>query len=397
MLFRELLSDALEKKRADFGVFFERSHREREEFRMTLETLGRLSHHEITERLGSLPDVGGIPSDEIERLGNFAVPFGHSWQNHEQARHWAAEVLSDRTTFAADGSQIYAGKETSLPVAGIQIGWFENPHNAELPYEKNARFEILSPEDLLGGEADNLNPETRVGERRFHAEVEKAAEFLSKMKGWRERGERMPLAFFDGTILVSFSLPRTAIQESFIQAMVSLVRHSRETGVPIVGYVDRSFSRDILAMALAFEGEPRSESQSLYDSDILRGMLAGWGDRSCFCFSKRRGMSAFEDPATGRSHVGFTYLQTAADAAPVRLDIPSWVYEDGLLNEVIDVIRAECVIGVGYPYALEAADQTAVISVRDREVFLKALQDFAKREKLDFKISRKNESKGRRR
>jgi NurA-like 5'-3' nuclease len=79
------------------------------------------------------------------------------------------------------------------------------------------------------------------------------------------------------------------------------------------------------------------------------------------------------------------------------LDIPAWVYEQGFLNELIDVVRAECVIGLGYPYPLETADQTAVISGRDREVFLRALQELATREKLDFSVARKDTSKARRR
>jgi hypothetical protein len=68
-----------------------------------------------------------------------------------------------------------------------------------------------------------------------------------------------------------------------------------------------------------------------------------------------------------------------------------------LLEEVVDVVRAECVVGLGYPYALETADATAVISARDREVFFRALQEFANRGKLDFSVSRKDASKGRRR
>jgi hypothetical protein len=67
------------------------------------------------------------------------------------------------------------------------------------------------------------------------------------------------------------------------------------------------------------------------------------------------------------------------------------------LEETIDAVRAECVIGLGYPYALETADATAVISARDRELFFRALQEFAKRGKLNFSVSRKDASKGRRR
>ncbi|MFS8160592.1 MAG: hypothetical protein ACMG6E_10400 [Candidatus Roizmanbacteria bacterium] len=67
------------------------------------------------------------------------------------------------------------------------------------------------------------------------------------------------------------------------------------------------------------------------------------------------------------------------------------------LNEVLDVVRAECVIGLGYPYTLETADQTAVITIQDREIFLQALQGFAKENNLEFRVSRKAASKGRRR
>ncbi len=105
----------------------------------------------------------------------------------------------------------------------------------------------------------------------------------------------------------------------------------------------------------------------------------------------------FLDAETGKSIVGFVYLQTTSNGAPVRLDIPTWIYETNLLDEVLDTVRAECVIGLGYPYALETADATAVITAHDREVFLKALQEFASREKLNFNVSRKATSKGRRR
>jgi hypothetical protein len=73
------------------------------------------------------------------------------------------------------------------------------------------------------------------------------------------------------------------------------------------------------------------------------------------------------------------------------------VYERGLLEEVIDTVRAECVVGVGYPYAIETADEAAVISVRDRELFLRTFQDFADSNGLGFRVSRKAMSKAHRR
>ncbi len=403
MLYRELLTTELDKQRDDFRRFSQSQASDLTEYLHKLEQLNQTPYAEIQKRLAD-KNAGAIPSDELDRLKSFSVSFAESWANHETARVWANEILKNRTTFAADGSQLFSEREVSLPVGAIQIGWFENPHDAMQHYEKSAYFEILSPEVLLQQQEEPINPETRVGERRFHAEVEKAGEFLRKKKGWRERGEKMPLAFFDGTLLVSFSLPQTDLQETFIKRMVGLVKLSRETEVPIIGYVDRSYARDLMNLLDTLDNAQTSNKQTLYDANILHAStadfsqtLTNWGDRTCFCFSKRKGLSAFLDKETGKSLVGFTYLQTTGEGAPARLDVPSWIYEKGFLNEVLDVVRAECVIGLGYPYALETADQIAVITMHDREIFLRALQDFAMREKLNFNVSRKAASKGRRR
>jgi len=403
MLFREKLQSALTQKNADFQLHLQEQSQELEFYLSTLAELEKTPFAEIDRRFANVENVGAIPADELERNGSFSFPFANSWKNHEQARAWAFDILANRTTFAADGSQLYVEKETSLPIGAIQIGWFENPHNMEQGYEKNADFRILSPKQLLENQDEPMNPETRVGEERFHAEAAKVGEFLTRKSGWQERGERMPLAFFDGTLLVSFSLPQTKIQTSFVRAVADLVRHSREMQVPMIGYVDRSFARDLISMLGNFTPEAM-ENRTLYDASMLHGRVPGfqtvlrsWGDRTCFCYSKRSGLNAFLDIATGRPLVGFSYLQTTSESSPSRLDIPAWIYEQGLFGELLEVVRAECVVGLGYPYALETADQTAVISIRDREVFFRALQEFATREKLGFSVTRKGASKGRRR
>lgn len=402
MLFRDKLDKELRSKIEAFKLYGEGHIKDVEQYLTRLSRMEAGDYSGLAERLVGLENFGAYPAQELASAGSFRFSFGLRWENHEQARRWAGDILEKRTTFAADGSQIYVAKATLLPAAAIQIGWFENPHDLDTPYEKNARFEILTPNDLFKQDDDPMNPDIRVEERRYLGEVERVGEFLEKKQGWQGRGERMPLAFFDNPLLVPFS--QKGLQKSFLDATVGLVQLSRETGVPLVGYVDRSFSRDILTLLENFEFGQQPLLTSLYDASVLNAVrddgsryLSEWGDRTCFCYSKRRGLGAFEDAASGRSTVGFTYLQTTADTSPARLDVPSWVYEAGLLIELIDVVRAECVIGLGYPYALEAADQTAVISGRDREVFFRALQKFANRGKLDFGAARKDTSKARRR
>lgn len=395
MLFREQLDEELRRRIAEFQRFAATQSSDLTNYQGWLAEMESAEYPEISARFAEAENTGAIPSNEVSTARSFCVPFQITWENHQRARVWASDVLDDRTTFAADGSQIYAGKETSAPIAAVQIGWFENPHNVGTAYEKNARFELLSPADLFYEQDDPMNPDIRVEERRYRGEVERVREFLEKKRGWQARGEKMPLAFFDNPLLVPFS--QKGLQKSFLEATVALVDLSRDTEVPLVGYVDRSFSRDLLTMLEHFASSTRSCELAIYDGSVLTGVLKNWGDRTCFCYSNRRGLDAFDDAGNSRSKVGFAYLQTTSDSPPARLDIPSWIFEAGLLDEVVDVVRAECVVGLGYPYALEAADQTAVISPRDREIFFRALQEFANRGKLDFSVSRKNASKSRRR
>lgn len=397
MLYRELLTDELRQKSEGFRRFASDKAQDLSAYLEKLARFGQKTCVEITEVLREKSNCGAIPADEFDAAENFSFSFGQNWSNHEEARAWAFEILKKRTTFAADGSQLFLEREISLPVGAIQIGWFENPHCETKSYKKNAEFTVLTPEDLMLPDEPYIQ-ETIVGLRRFEAEIKKVSEFLEGKKHWRENGERMPLAFYDNTLLLSISLPKKDFEENFIEKLVDLVRLSRETKVPLVGYVDRSYARDLMTMLDAFEGKRGAALKTLDDASILHSSaLKNWGDRTPFCYAMRRNLDAFIDFQTQKSLVGFVYLQTTGDNVPARLDIPAWIYEEGLLPEVLDTVRAECVIGLGYPYALETADQTAVITLRDREIFLQALQGFAKENNLNLRVSRKSASKGRRR
>lgn len=400
MLHSELLRRELEEKGGEFRRYLEGQKAAALFYLEALERLENTPPAEVAQKLARLENPAAVPSDELQ--GSFSFPFEQSWKNHEQARAWAMDILRDRTTFAADGSQLYLEKETSLPIGAVQVGWFENPHDGTIRYEKNAKFQVLLPEQLLLlGEP--VIPERRVGEIRMEEEIAVFRHFFENKKGWRARGERMPLAFFDGTLMLSDRHPEKGMPANSEPRLLELLELSRECGVPLVGYIDRSFARDIVSMLDGIEDRGPG-GQTLYDASVLCSGIDGipkklksWGERTVFCFSRRRGLDAFLDPSTGRSRAGFTYIQTTSGGGPARLDIPSWIYTEGLLEEVLDVVRAECVVGLGYPYAIESADQASVISSPDREKFLRALQGFAVREKLGFNVARKAESKTRRR
>ncbi len=396
LLHPELLKQELDAKRDEFSRLAEDRARDLDIYSGQFSRLVE-SPPEAFRDLSRSQSCGAFPSTEMFDRRSLTIAFGESWSNHEEARNWAAGILDGRTTFAADGSQLFAEREVSLPIGAVQIGWFENPHRDDAAYEKNARFILLSPSELLSADEPAI-PETRVSERRFREEIETALGFFERHRGWESRGERMPVAFYDGTLFLSIALERTQIQTNMIDRLADLIKASERTRVPVVGYVDRSYARDLMTLADEHRGHSGPAIRTVDDvSAVARAEITNWGDRTPFFFGRRRGLESYFEESTGESIAGFVYLRTTADGPPARLDVPSWVFRSGLLDQLVDVVRAECVVGLGYPYPLETADQTAVITVRDRDVFLHALQGFAGANELDFRISRKAASKGRRR
>jgi hypothetical protein len=405
MLYRTHVISALEKTREEFARF-ERSLRgEVAELAARLQALAGRTGAEV--RRESRADVARVafPSGELEHAGGAVVPFRESWRSHEEARRWALEALRGRVTFAADGSQIFPGRDANIPVAAVQIASFENPHTPEGRYFKDVHFEIVTPEQLLGRAGDYESPEQIVAIRRFELEARAVCDFLERRRGWRGRGERAPLAFFDNTLLVASLRKGTDrhLSQRMAEALAELILLSRDAEVPVVGYVDHSYAHDIAGLLAALNQDlPESNA---YDAQILRARVGGrgepplarWGERTIFWHCQRPNLSEVFFDEAGEPLVGFVYLQTTGDGHPARLDIPAWVHEAGLVEEVADAVRAECVVGNGYPYAIETADQAALMNARDREQFLRVVQDFAAEHRLDLRLSRKALSKGRRR
>ena len=120
-----------------------------------------------------------------------------------------------------------------------------------------------------------------------------------------------------------------------------------------------------------------------------------WGDRSPLFQCERSGiLDTYQEQ---RDRITFTYLKTTRGGYPARLEMPRWIWETGLVDQVVDWVRAEVIIGGGYPYVIETADQTAVLQAQDRQIFYRMLQDWAEQEDLNLRLSRKMVSKARRR
>ncbi len=281
---------------------------------------------------------GARPTWEQDQMP-FVLPFaeGRDWPHHRSARQWAAGVLENVTTFAADGSVIEPSGDMSVSVGLVQIGWFENPHNSTVPYVKDVSVDVVLPEDLRGDA-----PGVEIAWRRYQGETERAIAFMKA-----HAGQRGAVAFLDGTLTISFVRGMTDSRQAQYQACINeLIGVSEQTRVPAVGYVDSSDSIDFLGLMMSTVKGTKIGYENLRPMRATdAGLLAflkprmQWGER-CRAYICDR-----DDGVIGndyyRDRICFTYLQTSQQSPPARLEIPRWVFDDHELFEwVLAVVRA---------------------------------------------------------
>ncbi len=444
MLYTSRVLAALAEKRDQFQGFGADFGKQISSYREALRQLGQRypGAADISARLAARTDTapaGALPTQEYDRwralladstAGQIpALPFAERFEHHQQSRAWA-ERIRGITTVAVDGSQLPPWRDASLPVGLIQVGLFENPHESARPYIKDVVVEILSPADLTEGEdvhrstaffgqmapghngTEGDTVESVLGRqraphesfaysdqmvhlRRFELETQTLVNWMQRYQDRpAEARGPFPVVFYDGSLVVSFALTMPpAYRERYVSATLALLEASQNYRVPLIGYIDTSYARDVTTLlGRLFEQLP--ETKHLHDALLWQGALE-WGARTPAFISARGDVLG----GYGRFHeqVAFVYMQTVSHRPPARLEFPRWMLEDGLLDAVLDVVRAEVIIGNGYPYAIEAADAVAVISLRDREEFYRLFQEFAARNDLGLSFSSKILSKSRRR
>ncbi len=421
MLHKGKLQAALNLKRGQFSLYDGTYSEQLKEYQTALETL--YENYSTSTQLEQIlpPDGSGIPAGarpniEFDRWLVTAeqadyhgplFPFGREFANHEQARQWA-ECIEGITTVAVDGSQLLPWRDASIPVALVQVGFFVNPHTVGRPYTKDVRMEVLAPDDIAEPPKDDHSDsdsypysDMQVTLRRYLLEIDTLCNQMELLAQARRAGDPVhsPVVFFDGSLVVSFALtmPDT-YRKQYIDSAITLLQTSEQLRVPLIGYIDTSYARDMITMLRRVDSLKRQpvlrETRKIHDALLWQGHLS-WGDRTPAMICARGDI--LEGYGHYRDKVAFSYLQTSARRPPARLEFPRWMLDAGIVDPVMDVVRAELIAGNGYPYAIETADAVSVITMQDRNEFYGQFQAFIERQGVKFTFSTKSMSKGRRR
>jgi hypothetical protein len=379
--------EILNAKREQLTQFDQDAVQRFNQYRKNWEKFVKSSDADIENQLADCSNPSAVPLEPLSKAIDGIMPFHLSWENREQSLAWVRDRLQGITTFAVDGSQIYPSKDLSLPIALIQVGWFENPHLPTGIYEKDTVQDILTPEDL--NISDTSEPADRqVSFRRFALEIERLTDYMQA-----QRNREDCLVFFDGALVGTFAAAFDQdLRQKYVDCLLNLLRTSEECRVPLVGYVDTSYAHDLVNLLQALFDLPAPRAVS--DAWLVNWNME-WGDRTPLFRCQRDGILTYYEEQ--RHQIAFTYLKANRDGYPVRVELPVWVYEADLSDRVLDWVRGEVIIGKGYPYVIETADQTAVLQTDDRQAFYRILQDWAEDTSINLRFSRKMVSKIRRR
>ncbi|HTL88566.1 MAG TPA: DNA double-strand break repair nuclease NurA [Leptolyngbya sp.] len=379
----------LDRKREDFMSFDRTALQALQRYGTALIQMSQKSDQALLTALEGMTDCGARP---LEPLGLFPEWITHcnlSWQNREESLKWVRDRITGVSTFSVDGSQIYPSKDFSIPIALVQIGWYENYHLPSGEYEKDIDLDVLTPNDLKVGRGDLAD--RRVNLRRFEMECDRIVQYMEE-----RAGNQSCLAFFDGSLIATFAEAFDEETRNFyVRCIRSVLQASEDYRIPVIGYIDTSSARDLTEMLQRLCQLP--ESSTIHDAQLLNRAKnqMQWGDRTPIFLCQRPGIRDLYYEQ--RDRIAFTYLKTSQDGYPARIELPLWVYEEGWHDRVLDWVRAEVIVGGGYPYVIETADQVAVLKSDDRQTFYRLLQDWAEKEDLALRLSRKMISKVRRR
>ncbi len=254
-------------------------------------------------------------SDKLSKIPTFTI--------NEDGK-WFLRELDGKRVVGVDGSQVKPLKDIGVPLGGIQIAKLSIEHG-------NGHHDLIHRSAFIDMDED-------VSLARFKMEI----------KALMEEMDGKSLLFFDGSLSTSFTADyNQKLRQEYSGLISTLIQKSEETRSPLVGYVDRSYARDLA----------KSLGVNAYDPYLLSSTLNLMEYTQVFR-SEKDGLC-------------YSYLR-ANPNQPVRLEYPLWM--EDIHHDIVKSVMAECMLGStrGYPYVLERAHTCCQIERKERTDFMRA-------------------------
>lgn len=346
-----------------------------EEYRDGLEKLKSIDLS-MNERLS--PYSGAKLLENGKLIRNF--PF--NWKSRHEAMLWVDTVLSGAAVGAVDGSQIYSDKNYEIPIAVIQTSQILNRHTDDSKYIENTEAGIITPDEFEAASVYSFGSEY-IDARRFAAECESIKRLMKE--------HDKPCILLDGALILShINVLNRNIREIYVKAITKLLEASESSRAPVIGFIDTTMPHDITLMMHFLLGLKKGK---LSDTHLFSPLL--WGERTAAFLcdrDDRRGeesKSVLDNYGKFRNEIAFFYMRVSS-GLPARVEFPGWIYQEGMVDKIADIIRAECVIRSNYPDILMRAHEAALIRRSEHELFYGMLDNFCRAHGIKINKSAKH-------
>ncbi|VVB90850.1 NurA domain protein [uncultured archaeon] len=364
MLDLKSISDQFDARLSAIKLYDAERKTRSEEYRTELKKLDVIDLS-MNERLNAYSGA------KLLEPGKLIRSFPFNWKNRHDAIEWVDSVLSGVAVGAVDGSQIYSDKNYEIPLAVIQTSQILNRHTNDSDYKENIEAEIITPDEFEDASVYSFGSEY-IDARRF------ALECNSIIRLMKENDK--PFIMLDGALILShINVLNRNIREIYIKAITKLLEASESTRTPLIGFIDTTTSpRDITLMMHFLFGLKKGK---LSDTHLFSHIL--WGDRTaaflCDRDDRRGGeaRSVLDNYGEYKNRIAFFYMRVS-NGFPARVEFPAWMHEDGKVDKIADIIRAECVIRSNYPDILMRAHEAVVIKMNEHDLFYGMLDNFCK-------------------
>jgi len=302
--------------------------------------------------------------------GKLIRSFPFNWKNRHEAIEWVDSLLSDVAVGAVDGSQIYSDKNYEIPLAVIQTSQILNRHTNDSDYKENTEAQIITPDEFESASVYSFGSEY-VDARRFALECDSIVRLMKE--------DDKTCILLDGALILShINVLNRNIRDIYVRAITKLLEASEKMRTPVIGFIDTTMSRDLTLMMHFLFGLKKGK---LSDTHLFSHLL--WGERTAAFLcdrDDRRGeeaRSVLDNYGKFRDQIAFFYMRVS-NGLPARVEFPAWMYEEGMVDKIADIIRAECVIRSNYPGILMRAHEAAVIRMNEHDLFYGILDNFCK-------------------
>lgn len=344
----------------------------------TLERVAALSGADLVGRLDAtgVPCVGAKPSGEY-RSGGLMLNGIDYPTNRRASVEFTASVLSQHSTAFVDGSQIEVNKDHNIPWGAVNIAGSHNVPGEPLALHEDFQF-ITRPHMQEYVDQGVTSPNHIIHFLRWRMELDYLESVMRKHPG--------TFCFFDGSLVNSFAMSfRDELRVLYTQAINHVLRTSKETQSPIIGYIDTSQSRDITDMLTHLEG---IEGGDITDHMLLDQVLAKTGCRSHVWICDRGDGSIAEYEQTIHFH-----LANFGPGGVCRIEYPEWVSDAGLHVTVHEILAAQTLAYFGYPRSFDEVHNKATITYKDRDAITRSFQAVCAKHGITFRKNRKSASK----